>query len=220
VTPYELKPDRPSRYSAGDRLIAMAAAHDAFRRDLRSLSEVATPANLRDPMRCRAIMAGYQVFKNQLLIHHRHEDDFLWPRLRDRTEGRSEAWSTLEAMEAEHSVIDPLLAAVDAAFAVPEGDNVAEATDALVESLAHHLDHEEREAMPLISEVISDAEWKLVVRDIRRHTKLSSAAEFMPWLTVATTPEETRAIAGIMPPPARVVFRRVWKPRYERVPRW
>jgi hypothetical protein len=87
-------------------------------------------------------------------------------------------------------------------------------------SLSDHLAHEEREAMPLISEVITDAEWKLVVRDIRRATKLSSASEFLPWLTVGTTPEETKTIASIMPAPARVVFNRIWKPRYDSVERW
>jgi len=203
-----------------DRFVAMSAAHAAFRRDLEAMAKVATPANLRNPARHASILAGWQIFKNQLLIHHRHEDDFLWPRMRERLARSEAAISTLDEMEAEHELIDPLLAAAEGAFDHPDDHDVAGIIDELGTKLGHHLGHEEREAMPLITESISDKEWRQVVSSIRKATPISSAAEFMPWLTDQTSETETKRILSILPAPARLIYRRVWKPRYDQVSHW
>jgi iron-sulfur cluster repair protein YtfE (RIC family) len=203
-----------------DRFVAMGAAHAAFRRDLEAMARVATRANLRDPARHASIMSGWQIFKNQLLIHHSHEDRFLWPRMRERLARSETAISMLDEMEAEHELIDPLLAAVDGAFDDPDNQDVAGVIDELGTKLSFHLGHEERDAMPMISESITDKEWRQVVSAIRTATPLSSAAEFMPWLTDQTSETETKRILSILPPPARLVYRRVWKPRYDQVSHW
>ena len=208
-----------AKYGPGDRLIAMQAAHDAFRRDLERMARAATPANLRHPERRQSILNGWAVFENQLLIHHKHEDRFLWPRLRTRLAGSAAAMSTLDAMDAEHALIDPLLEAVNHSFA-NGGEGAGEVIDEMTGKLGGHLDHEEREAMPMIGEALSDAEWKAVVSDIRKATKLSSAAQFMPWLSDGVDARDEKTILSIMPPPARVVYRRIWKPKYTNVSRW
>jgi hypothetical protein len=53
----------------------------------------------------------------------------------------------LDALEAEHSAIDPLLAAIDAALADRDSgpQRLGELTDALATALRAHLDHEEAE---------------------------------------------------------------------------
>ena len=212
-------PDK-SRDGGEDRFVAMSAAHEAFRRDLQAMSTVATPASLRDPSRHASIMSGWQIFKSQLLIHHKHEDDFLWPRMRERLARSETAISTLDEMEAEHELIDPLLAAVEAAFDHPDDHDVAGIIDELRTKLSFHLGHEEREAMPLITESITDKEWRRVVSAIRKATPISSAAEFMPWLTDQTSETETKRILSILPAPARLIYRRIWKPRYDQVSHW
>jgi hemerythrin-like domain-containing protein len=209
-----------ARYGPGDRLIAMSASHDAFRRDMQKMAVVATHANLRNPVRHQSIMNGWRIFKNQLHIHHSHEDNFLWPRLRERVANSESALSMLDEMDAEHALIDPLLAGVDKGFDNPEQVDVGAMIDELTSKLSYHLAHEERDAMPLIGEVLSDREWSEIVRGIRKVSKLSSAAEFMPWLTEGTTSSQTKTIASIMPPPARVVLRRVWQPKYRKVSHW
>lgn len=209
-----------SRDGGEDRFVAMSAAHEAFRRDLEAMAEVATSANLRDPARHASIMSGWQVFKNQLLIHHKHEDDFLWPRMRERLARSESAISTLDEMEAEHELIDPLLAAVEGAFDSPDGQDVAGMIDELGTELSSHLGHEEREAMPMITESITDREWRQVVSAIRKATPISSAAEFMPWLTDQMSETETKRILSILPAPARLIYRRIWKPRYDQVSHW
>src|SRR5436305_1248183 len=101
-------------------LTIMLAAHRALRRDLTRLARAAArPAGaLRsEPARRRSVAAGWELFKHELHLHHTAEDEIIWPALRPRLAHREHALSVLDAMEEEHARIDPLLAAVDAAFA-------------------------------------------------------------------------------------------------------
>jgi hypothetical protein len=103
--------------TGGADLTVMLAAHDAFRRDLTRLARAAATANLSDPARRQSVAAGWELLKRQLHLHHTAEDQIIWPVLRPRLAHSKHALSVLDAMEEEHSRIDPLLAAVDAAFA-------------------------------------------------------------------------------------------------------
>src|SRR5277367_1153764 len=110
-----------ARHGAGDAdLTVMIAAHDAFRRDLTRLAQAAAFADLPDPARRASVRAGWELFKRQLHLHHTAEDAIVWPALRERLPHSDHAQSVLDAMEAEHQQIDPLLAAVDDAFARAE----------------------------------------------------------------------------------------------------
>ena len=110
-----------ARHGAGDAdLTIMLAAHAAFRRDLAQLAQAAAFADLPDPGRRASVQAGWELFKRQLHLHHTAEDAIVWPALRERLPRSDHAQSVLDAMEAEHQQIDPLLAAVDDAFARAE----------------------------------------------------------------------------------------------------
>ncbi len=65
-------------------LTLMVAFHDAFRRDLAHLAHAASRhrAQLDEPTRHTAVLAGWELFKTQLHIHHTAEDEDLWPRMR------------------------------------------------------------------------------------------------------------------------------------------
>ena len=55
----------------------------------------------------------------------------------------------LDALEAEHAVIEPLLGAVDAAACDPDdGGRLGDVVDELATQLGGHLDHEESEGFP------------------------------------------------------------------------
>lgn len=216
----ELPRTGAARYGADDRLTGMTAAHAAFRRDLTHLAAVAAgPGQLTDPVRRQAVMNGWGVFKNQMRKHHHAEDHFIWPRLRLRLAASQAALSVLAEMDAEHERIDPLLAAVDVAFADRVGGDVAGAIGELVTVLSGHLAHEERDAIPMIGEALSDEEWAVVTADIRQHG-MSSVAEYLPWLTDSVSPQETEQIMGLLPPPLRIVYRQEWKPSYDGVRHW
>src|SRR5579862_8603582 len=141
MTTQNLPGTNAARHGTGDAdLTIMIAAHDAFRRDLTRLARTASAAP--DPARRESVQAGWELFKRQLHLHHTAEDEIIWPKLRPRLAHSPAALSVLDAMEAEHELIDPLLAGVDAAFAdqAPPADVI----DALTTSLTGHLRHEER----------------------------------------------------------------------------
>jgi iron-sulfur cluster repair protein YtfE (RIC family) len=178
-----------SRHGTGDAdLTIMLGAHAAFRRDLVHLARAAAFADLPDPARRTAVQVGWEVFKRQLHLHHTAEDAVVWPALRNRLGHSEHAMSVLDAMEAEHKQIDPLLAAVDEAFGDPRPRGLADVTDALAMSLTGHLSHEER--------------------------------EMFAWIADGADPDQAAAVVGTLPPPARLIYRAIWKPRYQRTPRW
>ncbi len=222
-----------ARHGTGDAdLTIMLAAHDAFRRDLTRLVHAAAAADLSDPARRRSVAAGWELFKHELHLHHTAEDELIWPVLRPRLAHSENALSVLDAMEEEHERIDPLLAAVDAAFAQRDGaaggadddwpgeDRLADVIEVLASTLTGHLAHEERDGLPLIGVALTGAEWRGVGRKIARKNGMSSGAEMFAWILDGTDREHAAATLGQLPPPLRLLYRTVWKPRFDKTPRW
>src|SRR5258708_3534106 len=108
----------PGPHVPGDSvdLTMMYAFHDGLRRDVATIAKSAA-ATGDDPNRLTATHFGWDLFKRFLIIHHTAEDDILWPRLRELLAARPDDVELLDAMEAEHDRIDPLIAAIDGALA-------------------------------------------------------------------------------------------------------
>jgi Hemerythrin HHE cation binding domain len=216
-----------ARYGTGDAdLTMMLAVHAAFRRDLERLTRAAASADLSDPARRASVRAGWELLKSQLHQHHAGEDTFIWPELRQRLSHSDSAQSVLDAMESEHKQIDPLVAAVDGAFAGTEEGHgadlpaVSDAADALITSLTGHLSHEERDGLPLIGVALTEAEWRRVGIKIGRAHGLSAIGEVFGWLADGADQDHAAMVLGILPPPMRLIYRAFWKPRYARTARW
>jgi hemerythrin-like domain-containing protein len=216
-----------ARHGTGDAdLTIMLAAHGALRRDLTGLARAAAGAARRGPAQREAVQRGWDVFQRQLHIHHTAEDELVWPALRERLAASDAARSVLDAMEAEHEQIEPLLAAVSQAmeagqpgFAGEDKGRLADTVDVLTMALHGHLAHEEKDALPLIGTALTTAEWRAVgrrigVRNLRR------APEMFAWMLDGAAPELAAAATGQLPPPARVLYRTVWRPRFARRERW
>jgi hypothetical protein len=155
----------------------------------------------------------------------------IWPALRISFAHSENALSVLDAMAAEHEQIDPLLTAVDDAFArqVADGpgsddwpgvDRLADVVDVLVTSLTGHLTHEERDGLPLIGAGLTTQQWRKVGRTIAMKNGLSSGSEMFAWMLTDATPGRTKEVIAQLPPPARVLYRAIWKPRYAKTARW
>jgi hypothetical protein len=221
MTTQKLPGTDAARHGTGDAdLTIMLAAHDAFRRDLTRLARTASAANLSDPARRQSVAAGWDLFKRELHLHHTAEDELIWPVLRPRLAHSEAALSVLAAMEAEHEQIDPLLAAVDAQFAATGSDRLADVIDALTSSLTAHLGHEERDGLPLIGVALTAAEWRGVGRKMASKNGLSAGSEMFAWILDGTGREHTAATLGQLPPPLRLLYRALWKPRFDKTPRW
>jgi hypothetical protein len=210
-----------ARHGSGDAdLTLMISAHQAFSRDLVSLARAAGPADLANPVRRQAAGNGWQVFKRQLHAHNRSEDEFIWPVLGERLSHSDSARSVLAAMEEEHARIDPLLAAVDAAFAQPAHDRLADVIDTLATTLTSHLAHEETDALPLIGTALTGAEWEAVGRRIVRSNGLSAGRRVLCPDARRRPPERVAAVLAQLPRPLRLLYRAVWKPRYGKAGHW
>jgi hypothetical protein len=224
MTTQRLPGSEAARHGTGDAdLTVMIAAHDAFRRDLASLARAATGGGAgagRDPARRERVSRGWEVFKRQLHFHHTGEDRHIWPRLGERLAHSESAMSTLQAMEEEHSRVDPLLDAVEAAFADPAGGRLADTVGELATTLHSHLAHEERDALPLIGTALTAAEWRGVGRRLGFENGLSGSSEFFAWILDGATDSRSAEVLGTLPVPLRLVYRVAWKPRYAKVSRW
>jgi iron-sulfur cluster repair protein YtfE (RIC family) len=226
MTTNKLAGAEAARHGTGDAdLTIMLAAHDALRRDLVGLAHAADRAVRRGPAQQAAVQRGWEVFQRQLHIHHTAEDDLVWPALRERLAASDAAQSVLEAMEAEHEQIDPLLAAVNQAMdgadrdGRPDGATLADTVDVLTMALHGHLAHEERDALPLIGTALTVGEWRAVGRRIGLRN-LRRAPEMFAWMLDGAAPERAAAATDQLPPPARVLYRAVWQPRFARRERW
>ena len=234
MTTQKLPGTDAARHGTGDAdLTIMLAAHQAFRRDLDRLVRAAAVADLADPAKRQSVAAGWELFKRELHLHHTAEDELIWPVLRPRLAHSENALSVLDAMEEEHERIDPLLAAVDAAFAQRDGasadaaaddwpgeDRLADVIEVLASTLTGHLAHEERDGLPLIGVALTGAEWRGVGFKIARKNGLSGGGEMFAWMLDGAGREDAAATLGTLPPPLRLLYRAVWKPRFDKTPRW
>jgi len=228
MTAQKLPGSTAARHGSGDAdLTIMVAAHDAFRNDLTSLARAAQDPGGHSPDRQRSVAAGWELFKRQLHLHHTAEDDLIWPALRERLGHSANALSVLDAMEAEHERIDPLLTAVDEGFAAaagpagqPDAGRLGGAVDELAATLAGHLTHEEKDGLPLIGMALTAAEWRAVGFKIARRNGLAAGGEMFSWILSSAAPGQARAVARQLPPPARVLYKAVWKPRFDKTSRW
>jgi Hemerythrin HHE cation binding domain len=198
----------------------MYAIHAALRRELERIAAItAKPGD--DPRRVLRTAVGWEMFKSYLHIHHTAEDETVWPVMRGLLAGRPQDLALLDAMEAEHAIIDPMLGAIDAALAEPE-DGVAQLgdrVDALITGLTGHLSHEENEALALMDATLSEQQ---IARLGRRHAELIGAdsSRYLPWLLDDADPAETAAVLDRIPEPLRTAYRDQWQAAYGELRLW
>jgi hypothetical protein len=68
--------------------------------------------------------------------------------------------------------------------------------------------------------VVAAGEWRGFTADQRRKTSIRGAAQMFPWLLNSAPAEQIQAVLKTLPPPLRVVYRRIWQPRYARHDHW
>jgi hypothetical protein len=214
-TGQHIPPGRRPRPAGKVDFTFMYAAHDAFNRDLRRLAAAAGSGRIADP----AVRTGWATFKKQLHIHHTAEDRWLWPALRDKVT-RPDEVSVLDAMEAEHLGLDPLLSRVDASLTATGLARLTENAGALASALAAHMEHEEARALPLVEQHLGPEGWAAFGKAAGKSGGLRGAAELFPWILDGAPADTSTRLLGMLPPPARILYRALWRPGYARTPRW
>ena len=168
-------------------MTTMYVMHHAFRRDLAAFAAAAQATPVEDRQAWQALAERWDLFAEVLHHHHSGEDAGLWPLLMDRTD--DDGRRVLEAMEAEHEQIDPILTSCAAGFARLAGHADEDARAALAvrlcaakESLAQHLRHEETEAIAIIQQVMTQEDWEqLEAEHFRKDVPFSQVLRIVPW---------------------------------------
>jgi hypothetical protein len=192
----------------------MFAMHDALRRELAQVGRVASRRG-DDPATLLRAALGWELFKKFLTVHHQSEDDALWPPLRASVAGQPDRVALVDALEAEHAVIEPLLAAIDAAAADPDYgyQRFGDIIDELSAKLTAHLAREEADGLPLIDASLTPQQWQHFAQ-VHSERNMPDAPRYMPWLLSQARPQILDAILGKFPPHLLTAYREQWAPAY------
>ncbi|SDR89357.1 Hemerythrin HHE cation binding domain-containing protein [Friedmanniella luteola] len=172
-------------------LMPMYLMHHAFRRDLAAFTAAVAATPLDDRRAWRRLDRRWGRFARVLHLHHAGEDEILWPLLLTEVDraGDVSGRATLEAMEAEHGEIDPLLSGCAAGLHHLTSGGDADTRAALVvrmaaarERLGHHLGHEESDAMALVQRHLTPAEWDALHPEFGRHYTPRDGLFALPWV--------------------------------------
>jgi iron-sulfur cluster repair protein YtfE (RIC family) len=194
----------------------MRAIHAAFRRDLACL-EAAAPEVDRLGGASQGVHAGWAAFRDALDHHHTAEDDDLWPVLRPHLTQQHDR-QEVDAMVAEHHDIPAALDAVDAALSSGAGASAAVAD--LATGVRRHLDHEERSVFPLLEANLSRREWRAFLLTERGRRSARERPQWLAWVLDDAGQADAAAVMAELPPPARIVYRWVLRPRYRAQRHW
>jgi hemerythrin-like domain-containing protein len=194
-------------------LTLVTLIHQALRADAARLATALAAAGPADrPGRITGIGAFYGQYRDQLALHHRHEDELFFPALAARAGADA---MHLGELAAQHEKLDAALAAVSdrlAALADPGGDftadqaRAASALAAMTGLLTAHLALEEQHALPLFETEIPAAQYKQLEARARKDTPRAQARFLFPWVVAHASPGQ-RAELFRSAPPLRLLYR-------------
>jgi iron-sulfur cluster repair protein YtfE (RIC family) len=217
-------PGQAAAYGGPVDMTMMYLMHHAFRRDLRRFAAAVPVTPCDDRATWAALAERWDRFSVLLHHHHQGEDAGIWPWLLERATPAERA--VLEAMEAEHDKIDPLLAGCSEHFAAlgADGDvggdvggdaagreqhraGLSVRLAATRDLLAHHLRHEETGAIPIIQAHMTPADWARIEKEHFRGGDARVKLSFVvPWLAEGISPAQLADVLAAVPPPIRVVW--------------
>jgi hypothetical protein len=185
----------------------MTTIHAALRHDLDQLLHTRASRTVA--------RARWSVFRDQLRLHLAAEQAAVWPLARAKLTGDPRGQALIDAMEDEHQLIGPLLAVTDDAFTMDTDlTRLRHLLTRLATRLSSHLAHEEADALPLISQIMSQRELRGITRAIRGGRGVRGAAQTLPWALAHASPNHCKYVLGQLPAPTRLLYRRAWLPRY------
>jgi len=100
------------------------------------------------------------------------------------------------------------------------GGELAAPVETLSTVVLDHLAHEEREVLPLIEQHMTRAQWRAFMVKERNKRPPRERPEFLTWVLDDAGERDAAAVLTELPPPARLVYRWVLRPRYDAQHRW
>lgn len=204
-------------------LLFVTLIHHALRVDSERL--VAAVSNL-EPAEVRhlaGMRAFFDEYREQLCLHHAHEDDLFFPALQAIAD---ESRNPIAELEAQHRALDADLQSIRhglASLANSSGDFAAQHAD-LVSSMIEmanrldsHLTMEEETVIPLMMSAVPRATYKQLEAQARNRTPGRRARFLIPWIIDHATPGQKDDLFKTAPP-LRVAYL-VNRHRYRRFDR-
>jgi hypothetical protein len=193
--------------------------HAALRRDLDRLALLlGRPDDLSDT-RVRALGGHARWLMAVLHEHHTGEDDRLFPVIRRNNPGTAEL---LDAMASEHEAIAEAVrvleqAGIKAEAGVPDAaGELRDAVAGLRTVLDPHLEHEERDLVPLVPQSVSEAEWADFERSNTAGRKPPELAFQGHWMIDNLDEASVAVVTGLVPAVPRFLMLRFLGGPYRR----
>ena len=198
----------------------MGVMHSALRRDLvRVRMVLGTPA-AAEPRRRQALAEHALWLMHVLHTHHSGEDEGLYPLVVSRN---PDARDLVAQMDRDHAEIARSMTRLsDAArehLADPRrtDDGLIEALDGLRDVLLPHLEREELEMMPVVSQSITEREWREWDEEFNLKPKgLFELAEQGHWVIDGLDASSRDHVEHLVPPVPRFILLKVLGGRYRR----
>jgi iron-sulfur cluster repair protein YtfE (RIC family) len=148
----------------------MFAAHTIFRREFGLTPGLVRAVAAGDKQRS-ALVADHVAMVSSILNHHHSgEDEYVWPRLRERCP--ADCAALVDVMEDQHHAIANGLLQVEQARAAwrdsasaDAGHVLADAIDQLLPTMNEHLVVEEERVVPLIEKYVTQGEYGHVAQE-------------------------------------------------------
>jgi hemerythrin-like domain-containing protein len=186
---------------------AMTRFHHIFREALTAAPRFVRGAAPGDSDRAELVGTYYDNVLRLLHAHHEAEDLTIYPWMLARLPEHADIFAR---MDAEHEAILGPLTAAEHAVAAWRTDPTETAREATATGLAElegvllrHLDDEEAEAVPLIGQCITVAEWGEMSGVAFQHFTGDKAWLVIGLIQEQMLPHENEAMEAGMPPPLR-----------------
>jgi hemerythrin-like domain-containing protein len=142
----------------------MLVVHESFRQEFARIPDLVSGVAPGDLSRTRVVAEHLDLMVQMLHLHHKGEDDLLWPKLLERAP--QEVTALIPLMEKQHGAIDVLLRRADeeltrwrATADAADRDTLAATLKALEPALAEHLETEESRILTVVPQYLTSREW-------------------------------------------------------------
>ncbi len=182
----------------------MTIVHNGLRRDLERIHTALRDWPYPDPVQ-RAAIADHLSWMIEFLHKHHHaEDDGLYPMVRQRV---PHAAGVLDAMDRDHHALAAAIDRVEQSardYAASDASRQAlrGAVDELAAVMLPHLQREEDEAMPIVSQCVNKAEWDDWDRRFNLDTRSLAERTFDGlWLMDGVDEADREVVRSLIPRP-------------------
>lgn len=160
--------------------------------------------------RLRALRYYLRCVSHEIESHHHVEDEHVWPVLLAAAGERA----SLAELTEEHDRLDPLLHRAAALAALPHATpELASVLRETADLLAAHIEHEEHDVFPLLTEFVRVEDYAHLQQRFRSNLRPAMLPFVVPWAVRHATPGERTEMLGAAPWPLRLVLS-LFEPRF------